>query len=55
MKTTDIDRITDWIVRRGLAGAQETDLLREFCEKCNAAGLPDRALARHHRHAASRA
>src|SRR5712672_3655217 len=39
MKTTDVDRITDWIVRRGLEGAQETDLLREFCEKCNAAGL----------------
>ncbi len=40
MKTTDVDRITDWIVRRGLEGAQEADLLREFCEKCNAAGLP---------------
>jgi adenylate cyclase len=40
MKTTDVDRITDWIVRSGLAGAQETDLLREFCEMCNAAGLP---------------
>src|SRR5215471_13834791 len=45
MQTADVDRINDWIVRRGLAGAQETDLLREFCEKCNAAGLPiDRAL-----------
>ena len=40
MKTTDVDRITDWIVRSGLAGAQETDLLREFCERCTAAGLP---------------
>jgi adenylate cyclase len=40
MKTTDVDRLTDWIVRRGLAGAHETDLLREFCERCNAAGLP---------------
>lgn len=40
MKTTDVDRITNWIVRRGLEGAQESDLLREFCEKCNAAGLP---------------
>ena len=40
MKNTDIDRLTDWIVRSGLAGAQETDLLREFCERCNAAGLP---------------
>ena len=40
MKNTDVDRLTDWIVRSGLAGAQETDLLREFCERCNAAGLP---------------
>ena len=40
MKSSDVDRITNWIVRRGLQGAQEADLLREFCEKCNAAGLP---------------
>ena len=40
MKTTDVDRINDWIVRRGLQGAQETDLLREFCDKCSDAGLP---------------
>ena len=40
MKAADIDRISDWIIRRGLKGAEETDLLREFCEKCNAAGLP---------------
>jgi adenylate cyclase len=46
MKTTDVDRITDWIVRRGLEGAAETDLLREFCERCNAANLViSRALA----------
>ena len=46
MKTVDVDRITDWIVRCGLEGAEETDLLREFCENCNAAGLPiARALA----------
>jgi adenylate cyclase len=46
MKTADVDRITDWIVRRGLEGAQEIDLLREFCEKCNETGLPiTRALA----------
>jgi adenylate cyclase len=45
MQTAHLDRISDWIVRRGLEGAQETDLLREFCEKCNATGLPiDRAL-----------
>jgi adenylate cyclase len=40
MKAGDADRISDWIIRRGLEGAEETDLLREFCEKCNAAGLP---------------
>lgn len=40
MKSSDVDRITNWIVRRGLQGAQEADLLREFCEKCNAAELP---------------
>ena len=46
MKTTDVDRITDLIVRRGLEGAAETDLLREFGERCNAAGLViSRALA----------
>ncbi len=45
MKPADIDRIADWIVRRGLEGAQETDLLIKFCEQCNTAGLPlDRAL-----------
>ena len=40
MKSADIDRIADWIVRRGLEGAQETDLLIKFCEDCNEAGLP---------------
>ena len=40
MKSADIDRIADWLVRRGLEGAEETDLLIKFCEKCNAAGLP---------------
>ena len=40
MKSADIDRIADWIIRRGLEGAQETDLLIKFCEKCNEAGLP---------------
>jgi adenylate cyclase len=46
MKTTDVNRLTDWVVRRGLEGAEETDLLREFCEKSNEAGLPiARALA----------
>jgi len=40
LKSADIDRIADWLVRRGLEGAEETDLLIKFCEKCNAAGLP---------------
>ncbi len=40
MKDTDIVRIAGWVVRRGLAGVAEEDLLREFCEKCRAAGLP---------------
>ena len=40
MTATDVDRISNWIVRRGLEGAQESDLLREFCEKCNETGLP---------------
>jgi adenylate cyclase len=45
MNPADIDRITDWIIRRGLEGAAEPDLLRAFCEKCGTVGLPiDRAL-----------
>ena len=40
MKAGDADRISDWIIRRGLEGGQETDLLTRFSEKCNAAGLP---------------
>jgi adenylate cyclase len=40
MQTNDVDRISDWLVRRGLEGTSETDLLREFSEQCNAAGLP---------------
>lgn len=46
MQPHAIDRIVDWIVRRGLDGLPETELLRGFCEMCNAAGLPlTRALA----------
>jgi adenylate cyclase len=40
VKTADVDRISDWIIRRGLEGADEAELLREFCEKSNEAGLP---------------
>jgi adenylate cyclase len=40
MNATEIDRIADWIIRRGLDGVDEIGLLREFCDKCRAAGLP---------------
>jgi adenylate cyclase len=40
VKSIDVDRIADWIIRCGLEGADETDLLIKFCEKCNTAGLP---------------
>lgn len=41
MKAADVDRILDWLVRRGLEGVMsaESDLLRQFCEKCREAGL----------------
>ncbi|MBX9942881.1 MAG: adenylate/guanylate cyclase domain-containing protein [Reyranella sp.] len=39
MNDADIVRIAGWVVRRGLAGMAEEDLLRAFCEKCRAAGL----------------
>jgi adenylate cyclase len=45
MNPADFDKIADWIVRRGLEGVAEADLLRAFCEKCGRAGLQiDRAL-----------
>ncbi|MFO1160723.1 MAG: adenylate/guanylate cyclase domain-containing protein [Reyranellaceae bacterium] len=40
MQAKDVDRIADWLVRHGLVGTAETDLMREFCEQCDAAGLP---------------
>mgnify|MGYP003607393224 CR=1 FL=1 len=39
MTPLDTDRLLDWIVRRGLDGVDEADLLREFCTKCRDAGL----------------
>src|SRR5260370_9402006 len=39
MKTADVDHIADWIVRRGLKGAEEVDLSRAVCKTCNAAGV----------------
>ena len=40
MDAADLDRLLDWVVRRGLAGVPEADLMRTFCEKINAAGVP---------------
>ncbi len=40
MKTADLDGMIDWLVRRGLEGVSESELLRLFCDKCNDAGLP---------------
>jgi adenylate cyclase len=32
--------LMNWLVRQGLTGLPENDLLRGFCERCRAAGLP---------------
>jgi len=46
MDRADLDRIADWVVRCGLEGLAEADLLRGFCERCTEANLPvARALA----------
>lgn len=39
MTLLDTDILLDWILRRGLDGLDEGELLREFCEKCREAGL----------------
>ncbi len=39
MNETDIRRIADWTVQRGLAGDSETALLQGFCAHCVDAGL----------------
>ena len=36
----DIERISAWVVERGLAGDSEIALLHGFCERCHEAGLP---------------
>jgi adenylate cyclase len=33
-------RLMNWLVRQGLTGLPENDLLRGFCERCRAAGMP---------------
>lgn len=40
MNDHDIDRLAAWVVRHGLAGADETELLDGFCDECHTAGLP---------------
>jgi len=42
MHPADIDRIADWVIRRGLEGVPEAELLRDFCLKCGEASLPVR-------------
>lgn len=40
MELTSRLRLTNWLVSQGLTGLPENDLLRGFCERCRAAGLP---------------
>jgi adenylate cyclase len=40
MELTPRLRLMNWLVRQGLTGMPENDLLRGFCERCRAAGLP---------------
>src|SRR4029434_11207484 len=39
MSESEIERIAEWVVQRGLAGANENELLNGFCERCEKAGL----------------
>ena len=39
MESAEIDRLQDWLVKCGLAGSSEVDLLRNFCDHCRSAGL----------------
>ena len=39
MDEREIASTTAWLIKRGLLGMPETDLLREFCERCVHAGL----------------
>src|SRR3546814_5839938 len=39
MNDSDSERISAWLVERGLSGTSETELLHGFCERCFAAGL----------------
>lgn len=39
MESEEIDRIQGWLVKCGLAGSSEVDLLRNFCDECRSSGL----------------
>ncbi len=39
MTPSALDTLLGWLVRRGLEGAEESGLIRDLCERCNAAGL----------------
>jgi len=39
MHQSDIERIVAWLIESGLGGAEETDLLNGFCDRCRRAGL----------------
>jgi adenylate cyclase len=40
MQESCVEQITTWVVREGLAGLPEPDLLQGFCERARACGLP---------------
>jgi adenylate cyclase len=39
MDNADVDRVAAWLVKAGLAGMPEDDLMRGFCEKCCSIGI----------------
>src|SRR6185295_2373132 len=40
MELTPRLRLMNWLVSQGLTGLSENDLIRGFCERCRAEGLP---------------
>src|SRR5260221_11144522 len=40
MELTPRLRLMNWLVSQGLTGLPENDLIRGFCQRCCAAGLP---------------
>ncbi len=39
MDNLDVDRAAAWLVKAGLAGMSEADLMHGFCEKCRSIGM----------------